>query len=53
MANTPISGFTSGAPAQAGDEFVIDAILKRCQQSSFGLRTLIQEVVQSDLVMKK
>jgi hypothetical protein len=38
---------------EAGDELVIDAILKKTKASGFGLRTLIHEVVQSELFTQK
>ena len=45
--------FATGTSAEVGDELVIDAILKKSEPSGFGLRTLIHEVVQSELVMRK
>jgi hypothetical protein len=45
--------FATGASVEVGDELVIDAILKKSEPSRFGLRTLIQEVVQSELFTRK
>ena len=45
--------FATGASAEVGDELIVDAILKKSEPSGFGLKTLIHEVVQSDLVTKK
>ena len=48
-----LATFATGASVEVGDELVIDAILKKSQSSGFGLRTLIHEVVQSDLFTRK
>ena len=48
-----LATFATGASVEVGDELVIDAILKKSQPSGFGLRTLIHEVVQSDLFTRK
>jgi len=45
--------FATGVQTEAGDELVIDAILKKAEASGFGLRTLIHEVVQSELFTRK
>jgi hypothetical protein len=45
--------FATGASVEVGDELVIDAILNRAQPSGYGLRTLIHEVVQSELFTSK
>ena len=44
-----LATFATGASVEVGDELVVDAILKKSQPSGFGLRTLIHEVVQSEL----
>ena len=48
-----LATFATGASVEAGDELIVDAILKKSEASGFGLRTLIQEVVQSDLLTRK
>ncbi len=48
-----LATFATGASIEVGDELIVDAILKKSEATGFGLRTLIHEVVQSDLVMKK
>ena len=48
-----LATFATGASVEVGDELVIDAILKKSQSSGFGLRTLIHEVVQSELFTRK
>ena len=45
--------FATGVSAEAGDELVVDAILKKAEASDFGVRTLIHEVVQSELFTQK
>lgn len=45
--------FATGVSAGAGDELVVDAILKKAEPSDFGVRTLIHEVVQSELFTQK
>lgn len=48
-----LATFATGTSVEVGDELMIDAILQRSQASGFGLRTLIHEVVQSELVTRK
>lgn len=48
-----LATFATGASVEVGDELIVDAILKKSQSSGFGLRTLIHEVVQSELFTKK
>ena len=48
-----LATFATGASVEVGDELVIDAILKKSEPSGFGLRTLIHEVVQSELFTRK
>ena len=48
-----LATFATGASVEVGDELIVDAILKKSEATGFGLRTLIQEVVQSELVTKK
>ncbi len=45
--------FATGESVEAGDELVVDAILKKAEASDFGVRTLIHEVVQSELFTRK
>ncbi len=48
-----LATFATGVHTEAGDELVIDDILKKTKASGFGLRTLIHEVVQSELFTQK
>lgn len=48
-----LATFATGASVEVGDELIVDAILKKSEPSGFGLRTLIHEVVQSELVTRK
>lgn len=45
--------FATGVSAEAGDEFIIDHVLKQSKASGFGVRTLIHEVVQSEIFTRK
>ncbi|QDU25006.1 hypothetical protein ETAA8_00670 [Anatilimnocola aggregata] len=48
-----LATFATGASVEVGDELIVDTILKKAESSQFGLRTLIHEVVQSELVTRK
>jgi hypothetical protein len=48
-----LATFATGERVEAGDELVVDAILKKAKGSGFGVRTLIHEVVQSELFTQK
>jgi mono/diheme cytochrome c family protein len=48
-----LATFATGASVEVGDELIVDAILKKAESSNFGLRTLIHEVVQSELITRK
>ena len=48
-----LATFATGASVDVGDELVVDAIVKKSQPSGFGLRTLLHEVVQSELFTSK
>ena len=43
---------TGGAPAKA-DRAEIDAIVKIAREKNYGFRTLVHEIVQSELFLKK
>jgi hypothetical protein len=45
--------FATGASVENGDELVVDQILTKSEATGFGLRTLILEVVQSELFIRK
>ncbi len=45
--------YSTGAPVRFGDREQIEAILARAQASQYGVRTLILELVQSDLFLRK
>jgi hypothetical protein len=48
-----LATFATGVSVEAEDEIVIDAILEKSKSSGYGLRTLIQEVIQSELITRK
>ena len=48
-----LATFATGVRVEAGDELIVDAILKKAEASHFGVLTLIQEVVQSELFTSK
>lgn len=45
--------YSTGAPVRFGDREAIDDILKRSKSSHYGIRTLIDEIIQSDLFREK
>ena len=45
--------YATGAPVRFGDRAQIEKILERSRASQFGVRTLIHELVQSDLFLNK
>jgi len=45
--------FATGAPVRFSDRKKIDAIVERARPSAFGVRTLIHEIVQSELFRMK
>lgn len=48
-----LATFATGASVDVGDEWIVDGILKNAEATSFGVRTLIHEIVQSELFMRK
>jgi len=48
-----LTTYATGAGISPGDRPALDAILSRARTKSFGVRTLIHEVVQSDLFRNK
>ncbi|MCI0681074.1 MAG: DUF1592 domain-containing protein [Gemmataceae bacterium] len=48
-----LTTYATGATVQAGDQPEIDAIVARVREKSYGLRTLVHEVVQSPLFQNK
>ncbi len=48
-----LATFATSVSVEVGDESTVDAILQKSQASGFGLRTLIHEVVQSELFTLK
>jgi len=48
-----LSVYATGAPVRFSDRGQIEAILQRAAPSHYGVRTLIQELVQSDLFRNK
>ena len=48
-----LATFATGTGVEAGDELAIDGILRNSQAAHFGLRTLISEVIQSELFTHK
>ena len=45
--------YSTGAGIQFADRAVVEDILARCRESGYGLRTMIHEVVQSDVFQSK
>jgi hypothetical protein len=45
--------FATGVSAGSGDELVLDKILERSEPSGYGVRTLLHEVIQSELFNRK
>jgi hypothetical protein len=45
--------YATGAPVRFGDRTEIEKILQRASASQYGVRTLIHELVQSDLFLNK
>jgi hypothetical protein len=45
--------YATGAPVGFGDRVELDRILDRAAAKNFGVRTLVQELVQSDLFLNK
>jgi hypothetical protein len=45
--------YGTGAPAEFGDRAEVERILDRAQRDQYGIRTIIQEIVQSDLFTHK
>jgi hypothetical protein len=45
--------YATGAPVRFGDRAHIETILQRASASHYGVRTLIHELVQSDLFLNK
>lgn len=48
-----LATFATGESVEAGDELVVDAVLSKAAASGFGVRSLIHEVVQSELFTQK
>jgi hypothetical protein len=48
-----LATFATGVSVEVGDELVVDAILKKSQPSGFGVKTLLHQVVQSELFTRK
>ena len=45
--------YATGAPVRFGDREHVEQILERAGPSHYGVRTLIHEIVQSDLFVNK
>ena len=45
--------YATGAPVAFADRDEVAAILDKCRASDFGVRTIIHEIVQSPLFLKK
>jgi hypothetical protein len=48
-----LAAFATGVSVEAGDELAVDSILASSQASGYGLRTLLHEVIQSELFTHK
>jgi hypothetical protein len=45
--------YATGAPARFGDRPQVEAILDRARPGHYGVRTIVHEIVQSDLFLNK
>ena len=45
--------YATGAPVRFADRAAVEAILNRAQKSGYGVRTLVREIVQSELFLHK
>jgi hypothetical protein len=45
--------YATGAPIQFSDRPLIEKILSRSRSTDYGVRTLVHEIVQSDLFLNK
>ncbi len=50
---TQLLVFATGAPVRFGDRPAVEAILDRASASQFGIRSLIDEIVQSEIFQNK
>ena len=50
---TQLVVFATGAPVRFGDREELEKILDRAKASEYGTRSLIHEIVQSDLFQRK
>lgn len=48
-----LAAFATGESVEVGDEWIIDAVLEKSKTSQYGMRTLIHEVIQSELFTRK
>ncbi len=48
-----LSIFATGAPVRFSDREQIDGILKRSEASHYGVKSIVEEIVQSDLFQSK
>lgn len=48
-----LTTYATGAPVRFGDRPAIERVLDRAQARGYGVRTLIQEIVQSELFLQK
>jgi hypothetical protein len=48
-----LTTYATGAPVRFSDRAAIDALLSRAQARGYGVRTLIHEIVQSELFLNK
>jgi hypothetical protein len=45
--------YATGAPAEFGDRTEVERILDAAQRDGYGMRTIVHEIVQSDLFTQK
>jgi hypothetical protein len=45
--------FATGAPVRFGDRAAVEKILAAAKPSNYGVRTLVDQIVQSDLFREK
>ena len=46
-------GDATGAPAEFGDRLEVERILHAARSDNYGMRTIVHEVIQSDLFTHK
>ena len=45
--------YATGAPITFGDRPIVDSILNQCEDSNYGVRSLIHSLIQSKIFLNK